>query len=489
VSADRPTPRELALRFNELIRPTLTGQPRDNPVVLFIGGQPGAGKSTVQSAVLDRMGRENAFPLDGDDLIALHPNYRQLQRSNDMAAAYRASEDVGSWWPRAARLLRRQRLDIAVSAPLAGWEWAAARFSDFRRAGYRTEVAFVPTPEARSLQGIADRYQRAHQPEVDRWGRWILPEGHDIAYRGVLDTADHIDRTGAVDAVHVVRRDGAIIHTNESVDGRWALGVATRQVIEGERTRAWTEAESADFLRKQGSLRERTSPEWAALLDEIDHRALAGISPLAVLDDAQLGAQAVSVAQAHSVATETQELAMAKSRELGNRHRAGATEEKLQELRSLGATEQQLDYARLRLDQNRWAAGLTTWKIGLDVGDLAQLQERLTTETARRAGLRPTERAAEQIGRESHKVLRRAAGLRDGLVLPEHRAVVIRRESTTDPGPAKRDPGPTSGPAGTSATPRPKRTAAMGIVGGAADSVLPHPPSRSRGSASSGAER
>ncbi|MFF7995120.1 zeta toxin family protein [Kitasatospora xanthocidica] len=489
MSTGRPTPRELALRFNELIRPTLTGQPRDTPVVLFIGGQPGAGKTTVQSAVLGRMGRKQAFPLDGDDLVALHPNYRQLQRANDMAAAYRASEDVGSWWPRAARLLRMQRLDVAVSAPLAGWEWANARFADFKRAGYRTEVAFVPTPEARSLQGIADRYQQARRPEVDRWGRWVLPEGHDIAYRGVLDTVDRIDAAVAVDAVHVVRRDGVIIHSNESVDGRWALGVATRQVIEGERSRVWTEAESGDFLHKQGSLRERTSPEWVPLLDEIDRRALNGISPVAVLDDVQLNEQAVLVTRAHAAAVEAQERSQERSKELGERSRGGGNEVRLQDLRARGASEQQLDYARLRLDQTRWAAGLTAWSAGLDVGELASLDERLTSERARRVGLRPEDRAAEQAGREGHRVLRRAAGLREDLVLPEHQPVVIRRASTTDPGPARWDAAPASGPAGSGATPRAERSSAAGVAGVAGSSVPSLPPSRSRGSASAGAER
>ncbi|MFC9595995.1 hypothetical protein ACFTUC_40170 [Streptomyces sp. NPDC056944] len=57
-----------------------------------------------------RLGRTAAFPLDGDDALAMHPRYAEWSRDNDLTAAFVAGEDLkGRWWTRSARLLRAQR--------------------------------------------------------------------------------------------------------------------------------------------------------------------------------------------------------------------------------------------------------------------------------------------------------------------------------------------------------------------------------------------
>ncbi|MFD4370000.1 zeta toxin family protein [Streptomyces sp. NPDC058486] len=284
--------------FNQLVRPSLTGERRENPVVLFVGGQPGAGKSTVQSAILQRLGRQDAFPLDGDDIVALHPRYADLGRGNDITSAFLAGEDLKSrWWNRSARLLRAQRLDIVVSAPLGGPDWPLARFAEFRRAGYRVGAAFVATHEAMSLQGIVNRYHRARQPDQVGYGRWVAPEIHDQAYSRVLDTMAAIDRQQAVDIVYVARRTGEVLHINESGPQGWNLGAATSQAVTAERNRPWTLEESARFLQTQGRLRTEMTTERTPLLNSIEQRAIPVINPLAVHDDGQFAARKTEVVQ------------------------------------------------------------------------------------------------------------------------------------------------------------------------------------------------
>nr|WP_241836567.1 zeta toxin family protein [Streptomyces sp. CB01249] len=169
--------------FNQYVRPGITGTPRENPNVLFIGGAPGSGKTTAQGTLLSRLGRTDSFSLDGDELILPHPRSEQLHREEEFTGAYLASEGLkGHWWSRAARLLRMQRLDTVISAPLAGPQWAIKRITEFRRTGFQVGVAFVATHEALSLQGVVDRYHRNRR--LYGYGRWIPPQWHDAAYSG-----------------------------------------------------------------------------------------------------------------------------------------------------------------------------------------------------------------------------------------------------------------------------------------------------------------
>jgi hypothetical protein len=49
--------------------------PWRKPTVLFILGQPGAGKTTMQAAAMDRLGMKKAYVLDHDELLEKHPEY------------------------------------------------------------------------------------------------------------------------------------------------------------------------------------------------------------------------------------------------------------------------------------------------------------------------------------------------------------------------------------------------------------------------------
>jgi UDP-N-acetylglucosamine kinase len=128
---------ELRSIFEEQIRPGYTGTSRDNPVVVFIAGQPGAGKTTVESQVLRHLGREDAVAVDGDELFLYHPDYDGLAAENDQTVRSLLASAADDWWMMLAEHIREQRFDVVISAPLAGADWAAARFEDFRQAGYR----------------------------------------------------------------------------------------------------------------------------------------------------------------------------------------------------------------------------------------------------------------------------------------------------------------------------------------------------------------
>ncbi|WP_328902034.1 zeta toxin family protein [Streptomyces sp. NBC_00441] len=397
--------RENARVFNRHVRPRITGTPRENPNVLFIGGTPGSGKTTAQDTLLSRLGRTDSFSLDGDELILQHPQAERLHREGEFTGAYLASEALkGHWWSRAARLLRMQRLDTVISAPLAGPQWAIKRITEFRRADFQVGVAFVATHKALSLQGVVDRYHRNRQ--LYGYGRWIPPQWHDAAYSGVLDTADQIDALRAADTIYVARRDGTLLHTNQlSPKGAWSLGLATSQAIEAERNRPWTATESSHFLQKQGQLRRELSAEWTPLLDSIDRRAMPAISPLVVRDDVQLAA--------HRAETEgllqriEHEAATMKSRsgELGRAHHSGENATRLKELREAGAPAAELRQIRETMHQDRWNANITEFNLGRRIAGTTQLLERTGQEQQRRGELAPAERLYEDRARQHLQAL------------------------------------------------------------------------------------
>ena len=219
--------------------------PWRQPTVLFILGQPGAGKTTMQAAAMDRLGMKKAYVLDHDELLEKHPEYAGAALDDDYSATVGHAEDAAQWRGRALHDVQERRMDVVVPYPIGNLELMRS----FQEKGYRVEVAFAAVHESQSQLGIMERFNDSRQ-EVG-YGRWIDAAQHDQLYRDMLETADAIEAEGAADAVHVYRRGEAEpVFTNEQKNGVWRhqLG-SSRWAIETEANRPWTDREVNHFVR------------------------------------------------------------------------------------------------------------------------------------------------------------------------------------------------------------------------------------------------
>ncbi len=86
--------------FQKRIVPQLTPHARaaESPRAVILGGQPGAGKSALQSAAEREFAPiGGVLAIIGDDLRAFHPRYRTLLRSDDKRAAFYTDRDSALW--------------------------------------------------------------------------------------------------------------------------------------------------------------------------------------------------------------------------------------------------------------------------------------------------------------------------------------------------------------------------------------------------------
>ena len=87
---------ELREIFDRDIAPTLTagGAAELHPSVVFVGAQPGAGKSR---AIADVHGEQPAaVPVIGDDLRAFHPDYDALMRTDPLTMPHVTAQASGA---------------------------------------------------------------------------------------------------------------------------------------------------------------------------------------------------------------------------------------------------------------------------------------------------------------------------------------------------------------------------------------------------------
>ncbi|MBH1934124.1 zeta toxin family protein [Streptomyces sp. AV19] len=260
--------------FERRIVPQLlsAAKPQQEPVAVFLVGQPGAGKTRVSHLLAERLNERGGFAdIDSDLYKPYHPEYARLLAEDDRLMALYTGPDGREWMRQAQQYVRENRINALVQEIAdRGEEFMAAQMRAYREAGFRVEVVALAVSEPLSLQGILNRY---HEQVKERGsGRLTVPEKAAASYVGIVRTAAMIDAEAAADYVAVYRRGEAEPRYSNSrgTDGQWRRPPQFRQAIETERARPWTPVETRDFLTVQAKLYREMSADFRPQIQRID---------------------------------------------------------------------------------------------------------------------------------------------------------------------------------------------------------------------------
>lgn len=200
--------------FTEDVRPYVesqrllaTGGRSWPPVLVYTGGQPGAGKSRANERVSQL--RPSLVPVVGDDLRRFHPDYARLMREDPLGMPAATAQASGQWIGMAAEYLREQRADVLIEATLRSPAAMASTIAAFREAGYVVELRAVAVPGEVSRLSTVERY--TGQVAASGAGRWTPAASHDEAFEQAPRTVEELVAAGAVDRFVVEDRAGAIL--------------------------------------------------------------------------------------------------------------------------------------------------------------------------------------------------------------------------------------------------------------------------------------
>ncbi|RST19624.1 zeta toxin protein [Streptomyces sp. WAC05374] len=292
--------------FHERIVPDLLEgrASHETPTVVFLVGQPDAGKSRVTELVATALNQHGGFvDVDSDLYKPYHPAYAELMAQDDTLMAAYTRADGRAWMAQAEQYVRDHGLHAIIQETSQDAHALEDKMRAYRQAGARIEGLFMGVPQAMSNQGIVNRY---FEQLADRsQGQLTVQANADESYLGILDLADRVDRGALVDLASVYRRGESNPRYTNSLDasGGWESPPQLRQALETERTRSWSAAESDGFVATQMRLRDasrRHGAEWPMRLAHIEQQASPLMAPAAAQ---QLGGTAPSAAAARSRST------------------------------------------------------------------------------------------------------------------------------------------------------------------------------------------
>ncbi|MBK6014063.1 zeta toxin family protein [Streptomyces sp. MBT53] len=267
-----------------------------SPVVVFVAGQPGVGKSTFADLVHHALAhRGGAVRIGSDDFKRAHPCYPALLAVDDLSAGVRTRPDTRRWQAEVEDHTRRHRLDAVIETALADPQEARSTVGAYRHAGHRVELAVLAIPQALSSLAVVHRYLQ--QVRATGTGRYVSAHHHDHCSRELPEVLRIVEAERLANRVTVIGANGVRYLNRLAPDGSWSRRPNAARAVDAERTRPWTAAEAQHFraiaLRvgeiargASGAARRtavaediRSSLGWAAPLlprDRADRAALRG---------------------------------------------------------------------------------------------------------------------------------------------------------------------------------------------------------------------
>jgi hypothetical protein len=130
-----------------------------HPTVVFLGGQPGVGKSSSKELVFAAFAdRGDILDLGVDHMRSFHPAFPNLGTLDEITRAEAIDGAIGldarEWIDKALDYSIAQRSNVLLDSNLAAPDRARELIDKFSEAGYRVEVTFVAGSLAQSRLGV-----------------------------------------------------------------------------------------------------------------------------------------------------------------------------------------------------------------------------------------------------------------------------------------------------------------------------------------------
>jgi predicted ABC-type ATPase len=187
--------------YSKVIEPTsfLDTAPVDQPRMVIIGAQTGAGKSILVELSLKEFKDGNGVIVNTDDLRAYHPRFDEIVMLDDTRSAERTHHDASTWKNRLLFRSMETRRNIVLEGVFKDGQSLMDAVATGKKAGYTVVIRIVAAHQRYSVWGIHRRYEKE---KVTRGhGRFVPIEYHDECYNKLLDSVNAVEGQKAADRI------------------------------------------------------------------------------------------------------------------------------------------------------------------------------------------------------------------------------------------------------------------------------------------------
>lgn len=187
-------------------------RPVDSPTAFLLGGQSGAGKTTLHGVLRDRLD-DNVIVINGDEYRAKHPRYREFDREYGPESVNHTAEWAGRMTEELIDTLSRKGYNLIIEGTLRTAEVPTKTATLLRERGYAVSLALMAVKPEISLISCQIRYEEMRI--AGTVPRATDPAHHNKIVHDIVGNLAVLERSGLFDEVFLYNRARACLFPRE----------------------------------------------------------------------------------------------------------------------------------------------------------------------------------------------------------------------------------------------------------------------------------
>jgi predicted ABC-type ATPase len=241
-------------------------KPVDNPKLIIVGGQPGAGKSDLQKFGELELA-SNVVVLSTDVLRSYHPHEREIKKNYPDYYHILTVDLARVLLINLENYALANKLNVILESTLGNSEVMLQKINKYRKHDYQIDLKVIAVNELISYLGAEDRYENMILAEKS--GRMVSKQNHDQNYKDIPTTLQMLQDQHLLDNVVVYHRKTS--ESNDNIDTQVVLLANNSknfvQTYIQERSRLFTDSEKQYLKQTAESVQAMKQNRVASLLE------------------------------------------------------------------------------------------------------------------------------------------------------------------------------------------------------------------------------
>lgn len=222
-----------------------------NPKAILLGGQSGAGKTTIHR-IKQKEFRGNIIIIDGDSYRSLHPNYLALQEKYGKDSVDYNKVFAGQMVEHLIGELSNQGYHLLIEGTLRTTEVPRKTAQLLRAKGYQVSLALIATKPELSYLSTLIRYEEVYMVNPSQ-ARATPKEHHDGIVEHLVGNLRELEITKLFDQIQIYQRGRVCVYDSKTNEG--SAADVLQECLFGQ----WSKVEEEMLRVEQEQLRELVS--------------------------------------------------------------------------------------------------------------------------------------------------------------------------------------------------------------------------------------
>ena len=201
------TDKQCANRLKDNLEELIQGKKAvESPTAFLLGGQPGSGKTSLRSAILEET-QGNVIVIDNDTFKQQHPNFDELVKLYEKDVVKHVTPYSNRMTEAIISRLSDQGYNLVIEGTGRTTDVPIQTATMLQAKGYETKMYVMAVPKINSYLGTIERYETMYADDP-MTARATPKQAHDIVVKNLPTNLETLHKTGLFSDIRLYNREG-----------------------------------------------------------------------------------------------------------------------------------------------------------------------------------------------------------------------------------------------------------------------------------------